>query len=116
MSTTRAPVPTGRKAMAFLAYHDPLTGLANRASLEATLDDAIQAARASGRACALAFANLNEFKRVNDSLGHDLGDDLLCQVADRLRAAVRPGDFVARQGGDDTRTPRCTRPRSAAEA
>ncbi len=101
MSTTRAPMPAGREAMAFLAYHDPLTGLANRASLEATLDDAIQAARASGRACALAFADLNEFKRVNDSLGHDLGDDLLCQVADRLRAAVRPGDLVARQGGDE---------------
>ncbi len=75
--------------------------MANRATLEATLDEAIEAARASGRACALAFADLNDFKRVNDSLGHDLGDDLLCQVADRLRAAVRPGDLVARQGGDE---------------
>jgi diguanylate cyclase (GGDEF)-like protein len=101
MSTTRAPMPAGREMMAFLAYHDPLTGLANRTALEATLDEAIDAARASGGACALAFADFNEFKRVNDSLGHDLGDDLLCQVADRLRAAVRPGDLVARQGGDE---------------
>ena len=101
MSTTCAPMTAGGEMMAFLAYHDPLTGLANRASLEATLDGAIAAARASGTACALAFADLNDFKRVNDSLGHDLGDVLLCQVADRLRAAVRPGDLVARQGGDE---------------
>ena len=101
MPMMRTPMPAGEEMIAFLAYHDPLTGLANRATLEATLDDSIDRARASGRACALAFADLNDFKRVNDSLGHDLGDDLLCQVADRLRSAVRPGDVVARQGGDE---------------
>jgi diguanylate cyclase (GGDEF)-like protein len=87
--------------MAFLAYHDPLTGLANRAALELALAGAIEQARVAGTGVALAFADLNEFKRVNDSLGHDMGDELLCQVADRLRAAVRPQDLVARQGGDE---------------
>src|SRR5688572_18180811 len=87
--------------MAFLAYHDPLTGLANRAALDVALPEAVEEARAAGTVVALAFADLNEFKRVNDSLGHDMGDELLCQVADRLRAAVRPQDLVARQGGDE---------------
>jgi diguanylate cyclase (GGDEF)-like protein len=87
--------------IAYLAYHDPLTGLANRAGLEDALVSAVVDARASGTSVALAFADLNEFKRVNDSLGHDLGDELLCQVADRLRKAVRPCDLVVRQGGDE---------------
>jgi diguanylate cyclase (GGDEF)-like protein len=90
-----------RGEMAFLAYHDPLTGLANRAALEEALESAVADARAAGTAVALAFADLNEFKRVNDSLGHDMGDELLCQVAARLRSAVRPGDLVVRQGGDE---------------
>lgn len=87
--------------IAFLAFHDSLTGLANRAALEEALAVAVAEARTTGTAVALAFADLNEFKRVNDSLGHDLGDELLCQVAARLREAVRPGDLVVRQGGDE---------------
>jgi diguanylate cyclase (GGDEF)-like protein len=90
-----------RGEIAYLAYHDPLTGLANRAALEDALMTAVVDARASGTSVALAFADLNEFKRVNDSLGHDLGDELLCQVADRLSRAVRPSDLVVRQGGDE---------------
>ena len=90
-----------RGEIAYLAYHDPLTGLANRAALEDALISAVVEARAAGTSVALAFADLNEFKRVNDSLGHDIGDELLCQVADRLRKAVRPGDLVVRQGGDE---------------
>jgi diguanylate cyclase (GGDEF)-like protein len=90
-----------RGEIAFLAYHDPLTGLANRAALEDALVGAIVDARAAGTSVALAFADLNEFKRVNDSLGHDVGDELLCQVAERLLKAVRPGDLVVRQGGDE---------------
>ena len=101
MSRTSATAPALRGEMAFLAYHDPLTGLANRAALDLALEEAVAEARASGTAVALAFADLNEFKRVNDSLGHDLGDELLCQVATRLRTAVRPGDLVVRQGGDE---------------
>jgi diguanylate cyclase (GGDEF)-like protein len=87
--------------IAYLAYHDPLTGLANRAALEDALAGAVVEARAAGTSVALAFADLNEFKRVNDSLGHDIGDELLCQVAERLRKAVRPSDLVVRQGGDE---------------
>jgi diguanylate cyclase (GGDEF)-like protein len=90
-----------RGEIAYLAYHDPLTGLANRAALEDALVGAVVQARASGTSVALAFADLNEFKRVNDSLGHDIGDELLCQVAGRLRRAVRPSDLVVRQGGDE---------------
>ena len=90
-----------RGEIAYLAYHDPLTGLANRAALEDALISAVAEARANGTSVALAFADLNEFKRVNDSLGHDVGDELLCQVAERLRNAVRPGDLVVRQGGDE---------------
>ena len=99
MSMTRTSPPRGE--IAYLAYHDPLTGLANRAALEDGLVVAVAEARAAGTAVALAFADLNEFKRVNDSLGHDMGDELLCQVAARLREAVRPGDLVVRQGGDE---------------
>jgi diguanylate cyclase (GGDEF)-like protein len=90
-----------RGEIAYLAYHDPLTGLSNRAALEDARLGAVVDARAAGTSVALAFADLNEFKRVNDSLGHDIGDELLCQVADRLRKAVRPGDLVVRQGGDE---------------
>ena len=96
MARTHAP-----GEIAYLAYHDPLTGLANRAALEDALVHAMVEARGEGTAVALAYVDLNEFKRVNDSLGHDLGDELLCQVADRLRKAVRPGDLVVRQGGDE---------------
>ena len=100
MSMTRTTAPAGGE-IAYLAYHDPLTGLANRAALEDALALAVAEADAAGTSVALAFADLNEFKRVNDSLGHDLGDELLCQVAARLRDAVRPGDLVVRQGGDE---------------
>jgi len=99
MSMARTTAAGGE--IAYLAYHDPLTGLANRAALEDALRVSVAEAHAAGTSVALAFADLNEFKRVNDSLGHDLGDELLCQVAERLREAVRPGDLVVRQGGDE---------------
>ncbi len=98
MSTARTHAPG---EIAYLAYHDPLTGLANRSALEDALAGAVVEARTTGTSVALAYIDLNEFKRVNDSLGHDLGDELLCQVAERLRHAVRPNDLVVRQGGDE---------------
>jgi diguanylate cyclase (GGDEF)-like protein len=85
----------------YLAYHDVLTGLANRAAMDAALAEAVAEARVNGTAVALAYVDLNDFKRVNDSLGHDTGDRLLREVAERLRRAVRPGDLLARRGGDE---------------
>jgi diguanylate cyclase (GGDEF)-like protein/PAS domain S-box-containing protein len=86
-----------RRELEHLAHHDVLTGLANRALLLDQMRLAIEA----GRPMAVIFADLDRFKPVNDLLGHDAGDELLCLVAERLRRAVRPGDLVARVGGDE---------------
>src|SRR4051812_20053743 len=74
--------------------------LTTRSVLEDALADAVSHARATGTAGDLAFADVNDFRRVNDSLGTDLGEELLTQVSTRLRSAVRPGDLVAREGGE----------------
>src|SRR3954464_1678701 len=74
--------------------------LATRPVLEQAVADAVSHARATGTAVALAYADVNDFRRVNDSLGTELGEELLCQVSARLRSAVRPGDLVARESGE----------------
>jgi diguanylate cyclase (GGDEF)-like protein len=74
--------------------------LTTRPLLDQAVADAVSHARLSGTAVALAFADVNDFRRVNDSLGTDLGEELLSQVSARLRSAVRPGDLVAREGGE----------------
>jgi diguanylate cyclase (GGDEF)-like protein/PAS domain S-box-containing protein len=84
-----------------LAYFDTLTKLANRAALQAELQSALRAAHGEGTELALLFVDLDDFKRVNDRHGHLAGDALLRAVADRLRAVVRPGDLLARPGGDE---------------
>jgi diguanylate cyclase (GGDEF)-like protein len=87
--------------LASMAYHDGLTGLANRARLEEHLTLALARARRHGGAGALLYIDLDHFKVVNDTLGHDAGDELLCQVAARLAARTRAGDVLARHGGDE---------------
>ncbi|TFW10283.1 EAL domain-containing protein [Oxalobacteraceae bacterium OM1] len=85
----------------YLADHDALTGLANRNLLGDRITQAMAQARRSGTMLALLFLDLDRFKGVNDSFGHALGDALLLEVSSRLAHAVREGDTVARQGGDE---------------
>jgi diguanylate cyclase (GGDEF)-like protein/PAS domain S-box-containing protein len=87
--------------LAYLAYHDSLTGLPNRAQIEQQLDLAIARARRSGTSVALMFIDLDAFKTVNDRLGHAIGDRFLAEVASRLRGVLRDSDVLARQGGDE---------------
>jgi diguanylate cyclase (GGDEF)-like protein/PAS domain S-box-containing protein len=83
------------------ATHDRLTGLGSRALLVEQLNAALARARRNGLAVALLFIDLDGFKRVNDMLGHAAGDELLVQVGQRLRDAVRDGDLCVRLGGDE---------------
>lgn len=84
-----------------MAYHDPLTGLANRNKLEQFLNHIIASARRKQQSFALLFLDLDRFKNINDTIGHESGDLLLQIVAERLRSAVRNTDMVARLGGDE---------------
>jgi len=84
-----------------LASHDSLTDLLNRSSFSEALNEAIAAARRTNSRCAILFVDLDHFKFINDSLGHEAGDMLLKQIGTRLRSAVRPNDVVARLGGDE---------------
>jgi diguanylate cyclase (GGDEF)-like protein len=84
-----------------LAYNDSLTGLPNRTLLTDTLNQRIELARHNGTQVAVLFLDLDRFKYVNDTLGHETGDRLLEGVAQRLRQCVRAGDCVARLGGDE---------------
>ncbi len=87
--------------LAHQALHDPLTGLPNRTLFLDRLSMALARLERSSSSLAVLFIDLDKFKVVNDSLGHDVGDQLLVAVANRLRATVRPGDTAARFGGDE---------------
>jgi diguanylate cyclase (GGDEF)-like protein/PAS domain S-box-containing protein len=84
-----------------LAHHDQLTGLPNRLFLAAHLPDAIAEARSTGAILAVLFLDLDRFKHINDSRGHETGDKLLKSVAQRIRTTVRNEDLVIRMGGDE---------------
>ncbi|MFL5873208.1 MAG: EAL domain-containing protein [Solirubrobacterales bacterium] len=89
------------QALRYRVLHDSLTGLPNRLSFVDALGDALSKASISGSPVGILFLDLDHFKLINDSLGHHAGDALLRAVAPRLRAHLRPGDVVARFGGDE---------------
>lgn len=86
---------------AFASAHDPLTGLPNRTSLLEATQAALQAMRHTGRGVAVLMADLDRFAVLNDSLGHEIGDQLLVAAGRRVAQVIRPGDLVARHGGDE---------------
>ena len=85
----------------YLAQHDALTGLPNRFTLAVHLEHALARAERAGEKVGLMFIDLDNFKAVNDTLGHHIGDLLLCEVARRITGVVRKSDIVARIGGDE---------------
>jgi diguanylate cyclase (GGDEF)-like protein/PAS domain S-box-containing protein len=89
------------RRLEFLAHHDTLTGLPNRAMFADRAREAVAHARRHDKTAAFLFLDMDNFKQVNDRLGHEAGDELLKLMAARLRASVRGDDFVARIGGDE---------------
>jgi diguanylate cyclase (GGDEF)-like protein/PAS domain S-box-containing protein len=90
-----------QEQLTFQAFHDELTGLPNRWRFLERLEQALFDAATNGRHVAVLFLDVDRFKLVNDSLGHDIGDRLLVEVAERLKTCLRPSDIVARFGGDE---------------
>jgi diguanylate cyclase (GGDEF)-like protein len=89
------------KRVEYLAYHDGLTGLPNRSLFSKLLSQSISEAHRYHKQLAVSFLDLDRFKQINDTLGHEAGDQLLQEVANRLRGCVRDSDTVARLGGDE---------------
>lgn len=92
---------TYESQLAHHASHDALTGLANRSLFEDRLEHDVALTARRPERLAVLFVDLDDFKPINDTLGHAVGDDVLCEVARRLEASVRPGDTLARMGGDE---------------
>lgn len=90
-----------RERIEYLANHDVLTGLFSRAVLDQMIEHGIASARRTHRRLGILFVDLDQFKDINDTMGHDVGDLVLQQAANRLRAAMRGVDVIVRQGGDE---------------
>ncbi|GAB5413382.1 MAG: hypothetical protein Cons2KO_09850 [Congregibacter sp.] len=101
ISERTAELRREQRSLQHLANHDHLTGLPNRLLLVDTLNREIEVARQQGSMFGLLFIDLDNFKQINDSLGHSVGDRVLCAVAQRLGTAVRKTDTIARLGGDE---------------
>jgi diguanylate cyclase (GGDEF)-like protein len=101
ISGEKEQVEKAALASSWLAEHDSLTGLSNRRFLERVLDENIRLATLEDNNIALFFADLDDFKKVNDVYGHDVGDRVLVAAAERLVSVFRDGDYVARVGGDE---------------
>ena len=89
----------GEERMEFLAHHDPMTALLNRAAFKKALDG--QLVERPQRGWAVHYVDVDRFKSINDSLGHNVGDEVIKAVAARLQTLMAPGDYVARFGGDE---------------
>jgi diguanylate cyclase (GGDEF)-like protein len=98
----------------FLAHHDAMTGLPNRVLLNDRLSQALMHTKRNGSSVAVLTLDLDRFKEINDTYGHDAGDRVLVQAANRLRGAVRAADTVARTGGDEFVVIQCEVPQPAA--
>jgi diguanylate cyclase (GGDEF)-like protein len=90
-----------QEKLAHMAQHDALTGLANRRLLSERLEQALDSNRSGGFGVAVCFVDLDDFKAINDALGHEVGNRVLRKLASRLKATVRPADTIARVGGDE---------------
>lgn len=101
LSRSTRQIEAGRVAAQHMAFHDKLTGLANRALFEDRLSTAIASARRGPKGIALMIIDLDRFKEVNDTFGHEAGDDLIKQVAQRMQPLLRETDTIARLGGDE---------------
>ena len=96
-----ASLQVANQELKHIAFKDPLTGLANRLVFEDQLDSAVLRAQEGNRRLGILFIDLDGFKPINDTYGHAIGDALLVQIAQRLGAALRNGDVIARIGGDE---------------
>ncbi len=101
ISGEKEQVEKAALASSWLAEHDSLTGLSNRRFLERVLDENIRLAALQDHTIAVFFVDIDDFKRINDTYGHDTGDRTLIAVGERLLAVFREGDYVARVGGDE---------------
>ena len=94
-------IKQAEERLSHLAHHDALTGLPNRLLFSANLEQALERAKRNKRRVAVLFLDLDRFKRINDTLGHEFGDRLLQTVAERLKNSIRASDTAARLGGDE---------------